>query len=210
MKTRNKNHNTIVLPVHVLALLLSLIVGCNSWQKGEADTSDISNKGIYWTSGPGNGSEALVIGENERKIILMAEPPVEMLLASLHDTNKWEVAHVLLTYRYVSTFYVGINEWNGMDLECEHGLDVEMKEIQNYWDDKKKKGELSKPIRVLDYPNEYYDWMFGIERDKPFKPKALKELEEEQGEDLFGETMTTTNPPPRGAEAGGGSESSNP
>lgn len=168
-----------------MACLVALF-GCKARYQHEHLTSlSISNEGVYWTVGPGNGFDAKIKGQVEREIILMPDPPVEMLLASLYETNKWEAAHVLLTYRYVSTICTGINEWNGMDLEFKHGRDFEMKEIQDYWSDKKKKGQLRKPIRVLDYPHEYYDWMFGIERDDPPKPKPLKELEESQGDDLF-------------------------
>jgi hypothetical protein len=142
--------------------------GCGHKEQSKGSPLSISNGGIEWKLNYHTLS-VRIKGTSEREIMKMETPPLDFLLDCLSDTNKWQVAHVLLSYRYEKSISsVGL-QWSGLDPS---GDVVEIKKIKDYWHKKKERGELKKPFPV--FPCEYLNRVFGVD-ESPETATAKKE-----------------------------------
>ena len=185
--------------------------GCSSKHVAENDIP-ISNSGVRFEIQL-DLPRVFVVGDYERRIMKMDTPPLEALLASLMNENKWKAAHVLLTMRYEKSTTNTAREWNGMHFQAPSNSYEEMSKVNRYWQSKLKQGELESSNSV--FSEEALRWLFGIEESAQKRYAKIESFFKENPVDLqilssnlLGDSNIATNPPPRGAAGSGGSEES--
>lgn len=124
------------------------------------------------------GCRVFIVGDNERKIMKMPNPPRDFLLSCLERPNSFQAAHILLSFRYLNLKEIegGVHIWNGLDLFLGKEDDTtQIKKLTSYWHEKLKAGELEDPNPVLH--EDYLKILFRIPVPEPQEVQDAKTLE---------------------------------